>query len=133
MTNPEAVPVPADQFLEPGAEKASGKSFPTAVRWLPRADPPEQPAGVEDCDASTLEKWKQSSYAMAPYQFKRELGVVEKGKRGETVKERPLLAKEKEGMHGFRRGHTEHLPEPKRMSVHGNTFSCIAVAHLLAS
>eukprot|EP00973_Karenia_brevis_P094938 12424913-Karenia_brevis.AAC.1 len=64
---------------------------------------------------------------MAPYQFKKENGVLDKGK------ERPLNALEPEKLHGFKPEHTRSYPEGTRISFLGNTFHCIAVASLLAS
>ena len=73
--------IDAKIFLDKGVTKVNkAKPFPTAVRWIPRAVPPADPTGIEDCDPATMRKWEESGYAMAPYQFKKELGVVtEKG------------------------------------------------------
>jgi len=68
-TSPEVVKPPISEFLDEGTVKCGAGLFPTAVRWLPRAEPPSDPAGYEDCDAETVEKWTASGYAMAPYQF----------------------------------------------------------------
>ena len=68
--NREPVKVTAEQFLEEGASKGSSKTFPTAVKWLPRQQRPSAPAGIEDCDEETIKKWESTGYAMAPYQFK---------------------------------------------------------------
>ena len=88
---------------------------------------PEWPAGIEDCDSATLAKWEASRYAMPPYQFKKELGVVTS--KGE---ERPPNADERERLHGFRPGHTQGFSEHERMCFLGNTFHCVTVAYLLA-
>ena len=70
------------KMLDPGVTKCRAKlgdlPFPTSLRWLPRDKRPEAPAGIEDCDEATLAKWEASKYAMAPYQFKKELGVITK-------------------------------------------------------
>ena len=64
---------------------------------------------------------------MAPYQFKKELGVVDK-----SGEERPPNAREREKLHGFKPGHTKGFSESRRISFLGNSFDCIAVAYLLA-
>ena len=66
-TLPEVVKPPISELLDEGTVKCGAGLFPTAVRWLPRAEPPSDPAGYEDCDVETLEKWTASGYAMAPY------------------------------------------------------------------
>ena len=133
VTNPSAVRPPSRLFLGEGVLKFSqSEPFPTAVRWVPRKNAPEKPAGIEDCDEQTLAKWKASGYAMAPYQFKRELGVID-GNHGSGHHERPLNADEKERLHGYKPGHTKPFPESYRLSFIGNGFHCIVVAHLLAS
>eukprot|EP00973_Karenia_brevis_P016616 2275826-Karenia_brevis.AAC.1 len=50
--------------------------------------PPPVPAGLDGCDEATVKKWKESGYAMAPYQFKKANGIMDDGK------ERPLNASE---------------------------------------
>eukprot|EP00973_Karenia_brevis_P073442 10203581-Karenia_brevis.AAC.1 len=83
---------------------------------MERKNPPPVPAGLEGCDAATRIKWKSNGYAMPPYQFKRDHGVIDNGE------ERPLNALEKEKLHGFKPGHTRGYPEKARMSFLGNTF-----------
>jgi site-specific DNA-cytosine methylase len=103
VTNPSKERIPVEQFLDPGVTKcgAAREPFPTAVRWIPRDSPPDYPHAIEDCDPETLDKWRErerereSKYAMAPYQFKRKLGV-----RDADGKERPPNAVEKERLHG---------------------------------
>ncbi len=65
---------------------------------------------------------------MAPYQFKKENGVV----TADGI-ERPPNAAERERLHGFSPGHTAIHPEGRRISLIGNSFHCVAVAHMLAS
>ena len=65
---------------------------------------------------------------MAPYQFKRELGVVT-----EKFEERIPNAVEREKMHGFKPGHTKGFDEGRRISFIGNSFSVVAVSFLLIS
>ena len=65
---------------------------------------------------------------MAPYQFKKENGVV----TSDGI-ERPPNAAERERLHGFSPGHTAIHPEGRRISLIGNSFHCVAVAHMLAS
>ena len=116
-TLPEVVKPPISEFLDEGTVKCGAGLFPTAVRWLPRAEPPSDPAGYEDCDAETLEKWTASGYAMAPYQFKKELGVIDK-----SGEERPPNADEREKLHGFKPGHTQGFSESRRISFQGIPF-----------
>ena len=89
--------IPVESFLDPGVQKCGDllEPFPTAVRWIVRKQPPDKPAGIQDCDSATLAKWEASRFAMAPYQFKRELGVITP--QGE---ERPPNADERERLHG---------------------------------
>jgi len=119
----------SEAFLDKGVRKYSdNRPFPTAVRWVVRSKPPVEPAGIEDCDADTRRKWEKSGFALPPYQFKKELGVVtDKGV------ERPTNADERERLHGFATGHTRGYSEAKRISFIGNSFHCVVVAHLLAS
>eukprot|EP00973_Karenia_brevis_P017564 2408866-Karenia_brevis.AAC.1 len=79
---------PLKLFLGKGVVKAGDKAFPTSVRWIERNSPPPVPAGLDGCDEATVKKWKESGYAIAPYQFKKENGVLDNGK------ERPLNALE---------------------------------------
>ena len=60
---------------------------------------------------------------MAPYQFKKELGVLDP-----DGTERPPNARERERLHGFRPGHTVELKEEDRVSALGNSFHVIVVA-----
>ena len=128
VKNPSAYRIPVDGFLDAGVTKCSSGPFPTAVRWLPRSHPPDYPRGIEDCDPATLDKWEASHYAMSPYQFKRELGVVTA-----DGTERPPNADERERLHGFASGHTRDFTEHERISFLGNSFPCIVIAYLLAS
>jgi hypothetical protein len=129
-SNPSKRRIGAEEFLDPGmVQYCPEKPFPTAVRWVVRSKPPLEPAGIEGCDAETLDKWRESSYAMPPYQFKKELGVVDSEGKGE----RPPNAREREKLHGFKPGHTAAFPEHQRISFVGNSFHCIVVACLLAS
>ena len=64
---------------------------------------------------------------MAPYQFKRKLGVQDADGTA-----RPPNATEKERLHGYRAGHTKGFSEGTRLSFVGNTFHCIVVAYVLS-
>jgi len=129
IRNPDTEVIPAGELLGPGVFKTGPGKFPTAVRWNPSPGRvPRKPAGIEQCDEETLEKWEKAEYAMAPYQFKKELGVTTL--EGEH---RPTNADEKEALHGYKRGHTAGYPEGQRLSFLGNTFHCVVVAKLLAS
>ena len=94
-------------------KKCGDKPFPTAVRWISRRGLPEYPAGIEDCDVATLEKWEASGFAMPPYRFKREHGVVTP--EGE---ERPPNADEREKMHCFSLGHTAAFSRTTTNQLH---------------
>ena len=129
VDNPSKERPPVQQFLDHGVKKCKeGEPFPTAVRWTARACKPNYPAGIEDCDEQTLDKWRANHYAMPPYQFKTSLGVV-----AADGEERPPNARERERLHGFKPGHTEGFLEATRVSLLGNSFHVIVVAHLLAS
>ena len=98
-------------ILENGASKLENHKakFPTAVKWIPRGRPPESPAGIDDCDQETLDRWAASEFAMPPYQFKRQ-HLVQPEWCDECMEwnepPRPPNAEERERMHGFRTGHT---------------------------
>ena len=128
VTNPSSDRIPVEEFLDEGVTKCDSGPFPTSDRWIPRTKPPEFPRGIEDCDPATLENWEANEFAMPPYQYKRELGVVTS--EGE---ERPPNADERERLHGFRPGHTKGFTEHQRISFLGNSFHCIVIAYLLAS
>ena len=81
---------------------------------------------------------------MAPYQFKKELGVKSRALDLKSRKKeqwqgypcwiyRPLNPREKERLHGFHDNHTEGFTEQQRHCFQGNTFHTVAVAYLLSS
>jgi hypothetical protein len=92
VTTPFSERILVKEFLDLGVIKLVTVPFLIAVRWI---------AGFEDCDPSTLEKWEASEFAIPPYQFKKELGVV----TAEGV-ERFTHAYEREKLHGLNAGHT---------------------------
>ena len=117
VTNPHVLSISADTVLDAGVTKCGNGPFPTAVRWIPRASPQDQARGLEDCDPETIENWKASEYAMAPYHVKKESGVVmAKGRY------RPPNADERERLHGFKQLNTQGFPEHRSISFVGNTF-----------
>ena len=128
VTNPSRDREPIEEFLDEGVTKVSASPFPTFVRWISRTKPPPDPAGIEGCDSETLQKWERSGFAMPPYQFKREKGVV-----AADGEERVPNADERERLLGFKSGHTAAFEETRRISFMGNTFHCVVIAYLLAT
>lgn len=130
MRNLSQERIPVKEFLDDGCVKGGSDDtpFPTSVRWIERSKPPPDPASIEMCNEEDLERWTDSRFAMPPYQFRKELGVVTP--EGEI---RPPNADERERLHGYPPSHTEGFPEPRRISFIGNAFHCVAVACLLAT
>ena len=122
---------PLSLFLEPGAVKLGEEAskFFTATRWIERRRPPVVVVGIEDRGEEELDAWKATNYALPPYQFKKE-NCVKTGSSRVQI----LDAEEREMLHGYRVGHAEGsplIPETMRISLVGNTFHCVVVAHLL--
>ena len=43
-----------------------GDALPTAMKSIPRKQPPPKPAGLEKCDADTVSRWREDSYRYPP-------------------------------------------------------------------
>lgn len=60
---------PVDRFLAPGAKKGENElePFPTLTRPQVRTSPPEMPAGLDQCSAKAVARWKGDGYRLQPY------------------------------------------------------------------
>eukprot|EP00438_Fugacium_kawagutii_P000277 Skav206174 [mRNA] locus=scaffold3494:124406:139670:+ [translate_table: standard] len=122
---------PLDWFLEANAVKGDEKDepFPTFTRPIARQSPPDQPAGLSDCSAKALARWKGDSYRLQPYWY--ELKNMVTDRNGP----RRLLPEEQLRMLGFL---SNHLTTKNRLSLDirgqmiGNSISCMSVARLMA-
>lgn len=66
-------PYPETQsWVEPGVEwsgATQGVILPTSMKAIVRKAPPVQPAGIDKCDAATLERYAADSFRYPPYQY----------------------------------------------------------------
>ena len=97
---PPVKPVQDEVWADAGWGRAGTGPLPTFVRSCPRSQPGDSPAGLEQCDALTLERWRDHKYRYPPYQYKFQHGMI-KGPQW-----RPPTASEREKLLGFRAGHT---------------------------
>eukprot|EP00438_Fugacium_kawagutii_P002559 Skav209852 [mRNA] locus=scaffold1684:52755:56972:+ [translate_table: standard] len=122
---------PLDWFLEPNSRKSEDPDdlYPTFTRPIARQQPPDQPAGLSECSAKAVARWKGDSYRLQPYWY--ELKNMVTDQNGP----RRLLPKEQLRMLGFM---SSHLTTKSRLNADiqgqmiGNSISCMAVARLLA-
>ena len=47
----------------------TGAVFPTSLKSIPRERPIRRPAGLNKCDAATIERWRSDQYRYPPYQY----------------------------------------------------------------
>ena len=137
----EAPPRPASEWLAKGSAfdgTDEGRRLPPLVLWIPRKKPPFKPAGLASCDRASLKRWKDASFACAPYQFKEKNCILRASGNLE-----PPTATEREALMGFAKGHTvpcvtsseakhekcQH--EIKRRSLLGNSYQCHVVGWLV--
>jgi len=61
---------PPQTWLNAGSKvMKDGVVFPTFVKSMKRKRPPLQPAGIDQCDAAALERWKSDDHRFPPYQY----------------------------------------------------------------
>ena len=78
-----------------------GAVLPTAMRSVPKREPPPFPAGLAKCDEATVQRWQADDFRVPPYQYKEQY-VFYKG-----MKWRRVNSTEKELLMGYGFGHTE--------------------------
>ncbi len=132
---------PIENFLEKGWLPADRRfdhetfSFRCFTRSTPRSGPMKDPRGIDSCDSSTLERWKQDFWAQSPYQYKQINMVESKG-----GKLRRLIALEEERLMGFPAHFTAPLLqlklkdfeyEHRRRSLLGNSWCVFVIVFIL--
>jgi hypothetical protein len=112
--------------------------FPTFVRAVKKKKPPFKPAGIDSCNAETLERYQAFDFIYPPYQFK--LGYMLRDPKGKLV---PPPAVVREVLMGFPKHYTFAALNSKarkvdpqgyeyaRCSLIGNSFNASVVAFLL--
>ena len=124
----------------PSAELDDGAKLPTFTRAIPRQRPPPDPAGIKQCDETTLRRWRDDRMKFPPYTYLPQFLMRKKGDGSVRV----ATANEREVLMGFQRGYTKALfkkkatnaveeeqQEVQRMAALGNSFHCLVVACLL--
>ena len=64
-----------DAWVTPGwywGGEEQGTPLPTAMRTVPKTEPPWYPAGIERCDHDCLQRWAADDFRVPPYQYKEE-------------------------------------------------------------
>ena len=124
----------------PAGEMSNEAKLPTFTRAIPRRRPPPDPAGIKQCDETTLRRWREDRMKFPPYTYLPQF-LMRKVDGDET---RVASANEREVLMGFRRGYTkalfkkkaegaeqEEAQEVQRMAALGNSFHCLVMAGLL--
>ena len=126
------------QWIRPGwswPSEESGVAFPTFMKCIRRRVPPPFPAGLERTDEATRERWKASSFAFPPYQFKEKFLLT-----AANHEPRLLDASERELLLGYGPGHTATCKsaseakqsysafEDSRLSLCGDSFAISSFA-----
>ena len=122
-------------FLQRGAQMG-GERLPTFTTSRPCTTPMRKPAGLKDCVAHEIQRWKDDHHRFPPYQYKDKHCVLEQG----TL--RPPSVVEREAILGFPVGYTvqclkksEHgstAHNDCRLTLLGNTWHVGVVAWLLS-
>ena len=124
----------------PGADLDGSLRLPTFTRAIPRKRPPPQPAGIQQCDDQTLQRWRSDRMKFPPYTYQPQFLFRQHGS-GEV---RVANARERELLMGFKANYimalfkkdakTEEerqLYEDRRMAAIGNSFHTPTVAILM--
>lgn len=129
--------VDGEEFLTPGWKLNSGSALPTFTTSRPRSQPGYKPAGLQQCTAADLERWREDQYRFPPYQYQEKylLQSTKGNLRVPNVQEREVIM-------GFPKDYTIHcLPKKEQGSVHhsdvrmtliGNSWNVSVVAWLLS-
>ena len=123
----------------PAAEVNKNLRLPTFTRAIPRRNPPKEPAGLQSCDRSTIDRWKEDRMKFPPYTYRPSSFFT----MGEEVK-RVASATERERLMGYPTGYTlalfrkeaETEEEKRKQTVAreaaiGNSFHTVVVACLM--
>ena len=126
------------EFVTPGWSLSPGCKLATFTTSRPSAKPGRKPAGLAQCDAASLERWRQDNHRYPPYQYKPEFCLHHSN--GDV---RVASISEREVILGFPLDHTQHcLPKGQRVghayddlrkTLLGNSWSVPVVAILLKS
>ena len=123
-------------FLEKGWQRVSQKPFPTFTTSRPSPKPLRRPAGLHDCSAEEVRRWKSDEHRFPPYQYMDQhcLRDNQGSFRTPSIRERETIMGfppnytvqcQKKDQHG-KRSH-----EDCRLSLVGNSWSVGVVAWLL--
>ncbi|CAK9115233.1 unnamed protein product [Durusdinium trenchii] len=123
------------------AEVNKNLRLPTFTRAIPRRNPPKEPAGLQSCDRSTIDRWKEDRMKFPPYTYRPEF--LFHHATGEEVK-RVASATKRERLMGYPTGYTlalfrkeaETEEEKRKQTVAreaaiGNSFHTVVVACLM--
>jgi len=123
------------------ASDRSNAAFFTFTRWIPRKRPPAQPAGIDECDAETIERWKEDQHGFPPYQYQIDnLCIFEDSSGVQSLEPASVQTREKLLMYppGITREvlavkfrNNEQRYKTERLGVLGNGFPCGPFAWLL--
>ena len=105
----------------PAGEMSSEAKLPTFTRAIPRRRPPPDPAGIKQCDETTLRRWREDRMKFPPYTYLPQF-LMRKIGGDET---RVASANEREVLMGFRRGYTKALFKKKAEGQHLATRSTV--------
>lgn len=124
-------PVDSLAWLEPGCSQLEGPIvYPTCMRAIVRARPPERPVGWSRCSDEELMRWRQDQFRFPPYQYRNCYMVVNQATGGL----RYICASEREQLLGYGWGHTlpafsastakgsKRAYEDERLSLLGDSF-----------
>ena len=129
------------QWIEEGATwpgEQEGAIFPTAMKSIPRDQPPVKPAGIERTNHDTRLRWEADSFRYPPYQY-REQFLIWNNNRWRLLK-----ADERELLHGLGLDHTKPCwnangikqnpqgYEDCRKSLVGDSFNCYSFVFVAA-
>ena len=124
-------------YLTPGWKLKDGKKLPTFTTSRPRAKPGYKPAGIHQCAAHEVARWKLDEHRFPPYQYMDVNCLTDK--RG-NLRVPGIL--EREVIMGFPKGYTQNcLPKAQqktsfhqdvRLSLIGNSWNVTVVAWLLS-
>ena len=124
----------------PAAELDPEMRLPTFTRAIPRKRPPPQPAGINQCDEQTLQRWREDRMRFPPYTYQPQFLF----RHLETGRVRVANSSEREVLMGFKVNYTmalfkkearneaeAQLYEDRRLAALGNSFHAPTVAALL--
>eukprot|EP00438_Fugacium_kawagutii_P024162 Skav223371 [mRNA] locus=scaffold1536:180534:185737:+ [translate_table: standard] len=126
-----------EDVVEPGWVKVCNEqAFPTFTTARPRDHPGRKPAGLAQCDATVVARWKEDLHRFPPYQYLPKHCLINRSNslRLPSVSEREMML-------GFPLGYTSNcLPKTERkgasyndcrLTLLGNSWSVPCVAWLL--